>query len=347
MKICLSVIIPCRNEVHHLGQVLADLSSQDYSEPFEVIVADGMSEDGTRELLREQQASGRLPFPLQVVDNPNRHIPSGLNLAVAASSGALIVRIDGHSRIGPDYVHSISLALQGEAEVAGPRVEPVAGNDTITARMIALLLATKLGTGGTPSRHRLRAPVRVAHTVMSCYRRSVWTTLGGYDERLLSNEDFDFDWRANAAGFVVQSLPEPVFRLKARTTLGALAKQRWRYGFWKAAVLRSHPYSLQPRQVAPVIAPVLLLAVALAAPWAAVTLVLIYMGVAGLSGAHAAWQARWPILGVLTAGLRAPLIYGIIHGAWAAGLVAGGFYHRAVAPWPINGSASSPGMANP
>jgi glycosyltransferase involved in cell wall biosynthesis/GT2 family glycosyltransferase len=327
-----SVVIPCRNERAHIGQVLADLAVQDFSEPFEVIVAEGRSDDGTRELLGEQQAPGRLPYPLFVIDNPQRGIPMGLNLAVAASRGSWIVRIDGHSRIGTDYLSTILKALRQGIDVAGPRLVSVAGGNTLTASSIALLLGTWLGTGGTPSRGVLTQKTLVRHTVMSCYRREVWAAIGGYDEALASNEDFDFDWRASQAGAVVASLPKPEFRLTARTTLRALFIQRWRYGFWKAAVLARHPASLHLRQLVPLLALVMAVAmVGINATWA-LGLAAGYLGLCHLSALRAALVAGWRMGPTLYAIAVAPVIYAIIHGVWGLGTLIGLICNR---PRPV------------
>ena len=161
----------------------------------------------------------RAPFrySLQMVDNPVRTIPSGLNLAVRSAAGTHIVRVDAHSRLPGDYLRTIVAALDGGVgDVVGPQVLHVAASDAVVARTIAAMLNSRFGNGGTPSRNRLHVPTRTTHAVMSCYRREVWVSVGGYDEALLSNEDFEFDYRANLAGFKVVSLPHPVFSLIAR-----------------------------------------------------------------------------------------------------------------------------------
>jgi succinoglycan biosynthesis protein ExoA len=251
--LALSVVIPCRNEVDTIVSVLEDLDRQDFAAPFEVIVADGMSIDGTRDVLGELTRRAPFRYSLRMIDNPARTIPSGLNLAVRGAAGTHIVRVDAHSRLPGDYLRPIVAALDGRVgDVVGPQVLHVAASDAVVARTIAAMLNSRFGNGGTPSRNRLHAPTRATHTVMSCYRREVWVRVGGYDEALLSNEDFEFDYRANLAGYKVVSLPHPVFRLIARATLGEFARQRWRYGRWKARVLIMHPASIKLRQLIPI-----------------------------------------------------------------------------------------------
>lgn len=322
-----AVIMPVRNEIRHLASVLADLHAQDYPAPFDVVVADGMSDDGTRDLLIDLVGRQPFRFNLRMLDNPRRHIADGLNLAVENSVGIdMIVRIDGHSRLPADYLSAITDALQsGLADVVGPRIMQVPGADTVKARLISACLSSPLGSGGTPSRGELAAPKRVVHAVMSCYRRVVWERIGGYDTSLLSNEDFDFDWRASAAGYQVYALPHPEFRLVARSTIAALARQRWRYGFWKAAVACRHPASIHLRQIIPLVAlvavPILLcfpvvffiaLAAYLVMSWGAILL-----------ARSVAWRDR------VLALVLAPVIFAVIQGVWAAGLLGGLIANRA------------------
>ena len=99
----LSVVIPCKNEVATIGQVLRDLADQSLPETFEVIVADGLSNDGTRNVLA-RFSTVDLPYHLRVVDNPAGTIPAGLNAAVAAANGEYIVRVDGHCRLSYGYL---------------------------------------------------------------------------------------------------------------------------------------------------------------------------------------------------------------------------------------------------
>jgi hypothetical protein len=257
-----------------------------------------------------------------VVDNPARAIPNGLNAAVAALSDArFIIRVDGHGRLSPEYLRTIHHALgSGIGDVVGPSVRQVPGAATILARAIADALSSPLGTGGTPSRRRLVGPRRCVHTVMSCWRRSWWERLGGYDEALASNEDFDFDWRAGRLGARVVSLPMPTYELVARATLGALWRQRWRYGWWKAKVICKHPRSLQPRQIAPPLALILAPAPGLWWPAGLVLLGAYLM----LCWCCQAWQlhrrrSRWRDWAAMP--VLAPVIFGVIHGSWSLALL--------------------------
>ena len=97
-----SVVLPVRNEGAFIGRSLGSVLAQDYpSERMEIIVADGMSADGTRDHIRHLQTAHA---NLHLIDNPGRIVPTGLNLAIARARGEVIIRVDGHCEIAPDYV---------------------------------------------------------------------------------------------------------------------------------------------------------------------------------------------------------------------------------------------------
>jgi succinoglycan biosynthesis protein ExoA len=314
----LSVVIPCKNEVATIEQVLRDLANQSLTEVFEVVVADGLSDDGTREVLAKFSTVS-LPYHLHVVDNTLGSISSGLNLAVAEASGEYIVRVDGHCRLPSEYLESIMNALRKPGQdVVGPATRYIPGAATDTAAEIALALNTILGNGGTPSRVNLREAIRVDHTVVSCYRREVWETIGGYDENLLTNEDFDFDYRANLQGFNVWSLPRPQYLAVARSTMRLLLQQRSRYGYWKWQVLKRHPRSLRFRQLLPLIVTVGIIVSVVSSFWMPELLILpITYGLflclysATLSIQEISKPCWW----------RLAIIYSIIHLVWGSGFL--------------------------
>jgi len=321
LTVRLSVVIPCKNEAGTIGRVLRDLAIQSLSETFEVVVADGLSDDGTREVLAKFSTLD-LPYYFHVVDNVSGTIPAGLNTAVANAQGEYIVRIDGHCRLPETYLESIieSLSVPG-FDIVGPATRYIPGDGTAAAAEIATALNTRLGNGGTASRVSLHEARQVDHTVLSCYRREVWEAIGGYDEGLLTNEDFDFDYRANVQGYRVWSLPSPRYFLVASPNINSLVRQRLRYGYWKWRVVKRHPQSLRMRQILPVLVTVSIFVSSIASFWKPKLLFLpvayvlsLYQYALGLSArTFNGGRSRW----------RLPLVYAVIHLSWGSGFLWG------------------------
>lgn len=314
----LSVCIICRNEVDSIGQALIDLAHQSFSEDYEVIVADGLSDDGTRELLAELSAAD-LPYDLRVVDNVATTIACGSNLMLSEARGEYVILLGSHCRLPSDYLESLVKVLrQPGYDIVGPVTRYIPGDKSAVATEIALALNTKVGNGGTPGRQNLLEPTRVVHTPMHGYRREVWGAVGGYDESLLTNDDFDFDYRAHLQGFSVWSLPHPQYSLVARSSIRALVRQRFRYGYWKWHVVKRYPRSLRLRQLLPVTATAGIMVSLAASFWApeALVLPLAYSLFLSVYAARVAIRqgigARW---------WRLAAIYAAIHMSYGSGFL--------------------------
>jgi GT2 family glycosyltransferase len=188
---------------------------------------------------------------VRVVDNPARAIPSALNRAIEAAGGEIIVRLDAHSIPAPDYVERCVAALEaGAGENVGGvwRIEP--GAETWAARAIAAAAAHPLGAGDAHYRHSARA--RYVDTVpFGAFRRALFEEIGRFDESLLSNEDYEFNARILHSGGRIWLDPAIRSTYFARSTFGELARQYWRYGTWKAAMLKRFPETLRWRQLLP------------------------------------------------------------------------------------------------
>jgi succinoglycan biosynthesis protein ExoA len=264
-----SVVIPCYNEERFIGKVLENLAGQYDEGGYEIVVVDGMSTDGTRAVIDAFRAS-HPDLDVRVVDNPARNIPAALNLGINEARGQVVVRMDAHSVASPNYVRRCVEVLRGGgADVVGMpwRIRP--GADTAAARAIALAVAHPFGIGD--AKYRLSGESEAAREVdtvpFGSFRRELWQSLGGFNEELLANEDYDFNYRARQRGKRVLLDTSEHCEYFARPTVGALAAQYFRYGTWKARMLRLHPRSVRARQLA---APLFVLSLALSAalaPW--------------------------------------------------------------------------------
>jgi succinoglycan biosynthesis protein ExoA len=246
-----SIIIPCYNEQATIRQLLDAILVQSYPRAdLEVVIADGMSTDGTRAEIA-QFAETNQNLHITVIDNLKRDIPAGLNCALKKSSGEIIIRQDGHSKPYPDYVTRCVADLEeGLGDNVGGIWEIHPGATTWGARSIAAAAAHPLGVGDAMYRHGT-IPGPVDTVPFGAFKRELLALIGFFDETLLSNEDYEFNARIRKAGGKIWL--DPLIRsiYFARATLAELAKQYFRYGFWKWRMLRRYPGTVRWRQALP------------------------------------------------------------------------------------------------
>jgi succinoglycan biosynthesis protein ExoA len=246
-----SVIIPCYNEEKRIHTLLDALLKQTYPvEKIFVTIADGLSQDRTREIIAAFQIQNP-QLKIDVVDNNAKTIPAALNRAIEASFGEIIVRLDGHSAPYSDYVEkSVQALLAERADNVGGVWEIRPGGEDWMPASIAVAAAHRLGVGDALYRHARQAAY-VDTVPFGAFRRSLVEKIGGFDESLLSNEDYEFNARIRQAGGRVWLNPEIRSVYFARSTFGDLARQYWRYGLWKWQMLRRYPSTLRWRQALP------------------------------------------------------------------------------------------------
>lgn len=246
-----SVIIPCYNEVETIPMLLESLLQQSFpQEDFEIIIADGFSTDGTRERI-VNFLQYHPDLSLKIVDNPKRTIPAALNTAIRHARGEIIVRLDAHSIPDEDYIEQCVRALRhGLGDNVGGAWEIHPGAQTWQARAIALAASHPLGVGD--ARYRYAAEPGLVDTVpFGAYFRTTLESLGGFDEGLLTNEDYELNARLRLSGGKIWFDPRIRCVYFARARFIDLARQYWRYGYWKARMLRRHPNTLRWRQALP------------------------------------------------------------------------------------------------
>jgi glycosyltransferase involved in cell wall biosynthesis len=247
-----SVVTAVLNEEAGIEDTLESVAVQTYPNVIEILVADGGSTDDTRALAAS--------FPgVRVLDNPGRIQARGLNVALDAARGEVVVRVDGHCSIAPDYVaRCVEVLGATGAAVVGGAMNPV--GDTPVRRGIAAAMRSRLGAG--PARFHVGGrPGPVDTVYLGAYRRDLARQAGGYAPDLAINEDAEFAYRMSRYGDVWF---DPTIRSTyvPRGSLDRLGRQFFRYGRGRAATVKRHPGSLHARQLA---AP--LLVVGLLSPW--------------------------------------------------------------------------------
>jgi len=321
-----SVVVPCLNEERYIGQVLENLARQRQEGDFEIIIVDGMSTDGTRAVVKEF-ADAHPELCVRLVDNPARDIPTALNRGIEAARGRVIARMDAHAVPSVNYLRDClnRLGRDGVVVVGSPcRIRP--GANTAVAQANAAAVSHPFGIGDAKYRTVSESsPSRLVDTVpFGVFTKKLWRELGGYNDRLLANEDYDFNFRVRLNGGSLLLETSSYCTYYARPTFAALAKQYFRYGIWKARMVRLHPSSIRPRQV---VAPLFVLALLLLGPayfwfapagWLLAAGLGAYSSLAIASAASIARREREPKLLAL-----APLSFLIIHLSWGTGFLVG------------------------
>src|SRR5215216_5559896 len=317
-----SIIVPCYNEQATIRLLLDALRAQTFPcSDMEVIVADGMSQDGTRDTIAAFQRDFS-DLEVRVLDNMVRTIPAGVNRAIEASRGEIIIRLDAHSKPYPDYVaNCLKAHAEGRGDNIGGVWEIHPGAQTWTAKSIAVAAAHPLGVGD--AMYRLTPSASEVDTVpFGSFHRGLITKIGMFDESLLSNEDYEFNTRIRKSGGRVWLDPSIRSVYFARATLVELIRQYWRYGFWKWRMLRRYPDTLRWRQALPplfVFSLLVLVVLSIFLPFARLLLVielLAYFSVMILTGFYSAFRQR---KAYLLPGL--PLAIPAMHFAWGTGFL--------------------------
>jgi succinoglycan biosynthesis protein ExoA len=249
MSVLISIIIPCRNEARHIGDCLASvLSQQAVDGGFEVIVADGLSDDGTRAILTGlAERDGRL----RVFDNPGRIVSTGLNAAIRSALGEIIIRMDAHTEYAPDYVRECVAVLEatGADNVGGPMRTKAEG---YMSRAICAANGSRFAAGGTRS-HDTSYEGEFDTVIYGCWRKEFLLKTGLFNEELVRNQDDELNLRITRAGGRLWQSPRIRCWYRPRSSLGALGRQYFQYGYWKVRVIQLHRRIASPRHVVPVL----------------------------------------------------------------------------------------------
>lgn len=323
-----TVIVACRNEIGHIREFLESLRTQEMTGiSWEGIIADGESDDGTREFLEVYTAQHP---ELRVVSNPGRIVSTGLNTAIRMALGEIIIRMDAHTSYAPDYCRRCveELERRGADNVGGPARTRASG---ARARAIAAAYHSRFSTGGARF-HDVDYEGWVDTVPYGCWRKATLVEIGLFDESLVRNQDDELNLRLQRVGGRIWQSPLIVSWYTPRPTLSSLFRQYFQYGFWKVAVIRKHWLPASWRHIVPIVfvlANILLpgamiLARAMEAqPWFAISRVLwfsmmgIYLAVLLAASLITARQSGWLTL------LHLPAVFTTYHVSYGLGFLAG------------------------
>lgn len=316
-----SLIVPCRNEAGHIEGCLRSLLGQQRPPGgLEIIVADGMSDDGTRRVLEK---FAKAHSELRVIDNTGRIVSTALNAGIAVARGRVIIRMDAHTRYAPDYVCQCLAVLDetGAEAVGGPWI---ARGIRFVERAIAAVFQSPFCAGGARAHDpSYGGPVDTVY--LGCWRRELFERVGLFDEELVRNQDDEFSLRIIRSGGTIWQSPRIKSWYTPRGSLGALFSQYAQYGYWKVRVIQKHRLPASPRHLVPSAFVLALVALLVASAWSSlarwgtVGLVTAYAAGTALASVHAAARSEWrllPLMPFVFACYHIGYGVGFLHGVW-------------------------------
>jgi succinoglycan biosynthesis protein ExoA len=315
-RVDVSVLVPIRNESPWIRETVATMRAQRFDGQIEFLLIDGRSEDGTRAILDELAAGDDR---IRVLDNPGRTTPSALNVGLRNARGEFVARMDAHAYYPLDYVGAgVARLRRGDVEwVSGPAIP--AGR-SLWSRLVSLALGTWLGAGGSRKWGGDRETRIDTGVFAGVWLRSTLERHGGWDEGWPANQDSELAARVLAGGGTIVRLPQLGARYMPRDSLGGLARQYLRYGFYRAKTSRRHPHSMRRSHLFP---PALLAAAALSLSSRRALSAPGRAALAAYALAVLATSARVAARERSLEPLALPPVFATIHVSWGLGFLAG------------------------
>jgi len=243
-----SILIPIYNEAPYIQQCLEAILAQSYpSHKIEILIADGMSNDGTIEII--QKIMEKNP-DIHLFSYEDKIVAKMLNKLMIKASGEILIRVDGHCVIDNNYVKNCVLHLfNNQVDGVGGSIKSV-GKDKIS-KVIALAVSSTFGVGGSSFRTE-HGITKLADTIpFPAYTRNIIDLVGLYDEELVRNQDDEYNYRIREAGGKLLLASDVQSEYFGRKSLKKLWQQFFQYGFYKVRVLQKHPRQMRIRQFVP------------------------------------------------------------------------------------------------
>jgi glycosyltransferase involved in cell wall biosynthesis len=319
-----SAVIPCRNERTYIAACLESVIQSTYPrDRLEILVADGMSDDGTREVVHEYvKRDGRVIL----LDNPKRILASAWNTGIRAARGDIIVALNAHTVFPPDYIPKCVAHMERfpDAAYVGGVVKTLPQHDTALGRALALAVSHPFGVGGSRFRTGAAEPVWADTAAFGGYRKALFDEIGLFNEDLVRSQDMELHLRFKKAGKKILLVPAMVGEYYTRTRMAAYLRYCFINGLWLTLPLRFSPHMLSPRHSVPM---VFVLALAGSAVlglldprlWLVTALTAVVYAIANVGAAiMIAWQRRDVRYAVLM-----PMAFAALHVLYGSGAVVG------------------------
>jgi hypothetical protein len=259
---------------------------------------------------------------VKLIDNPGKIVATGLNAALREARGEIVIRVDGHCEIAPDYLRCcVSHLLRDGVEAVGGPLETI--GESTTARAIATAMSSRFGVGGSAFRVARSATQFTDTVAFPAYTRAVIDRAGPFDEELVRNQDDEYNYRLRKLGVKILLAADVRSRYYSRATLRKLGSQYFQYGCWKVRVLQKHPRQMQLRQFVPALFVLTLLAGLLLMPFFPLARVFtglllgVYIVAVVLASLLSGLRSGWASLGLL------PPAFATLHFSYGLGFLFG------------------------
>jgi succinoglycan biosynthesis protein ExoA len=317
-----SIVMPARNEARFIERSLGAILAQNYSpNRLEVIIVDGMSDDGTRAIV---EATARTNQRVVMLDNPRRIMPSGMNLGIKRAKGEVIFCIGGHAVIPADYVtQCVEWLRKEDVDGVGGAVDSQATG--YVGKAIAAGMSSPFGIGASGFRTAGRdgVPLPVDTLPFWAFRRSVFDRVGLFNEAMVRHQDYELNYRIRNSGGKLLLLPWLRVTYFVRSSLWQFWRQYWQYGIWKGRFLRTYPASARLRHMVPplfVLSLITAVGLTFAAPVGRVCLLLLAAAYGSFLLLATLWLA---VKGHFRQAPLIPLVLISLHLIWGAGVWVG------------------------
>jgi glycosyltransferase involved in cell wall biosynthesis len=248
----ISIIIPCRNEERFIGRCLDSLLANDYpKEKIEIFIINGMSEDKTLEIAKDYQK--KYPF-ISILGNPKKITPTALNIGIKASHHDILIRIDAHATYKKDYLSkSVKFLDEHSADNVGGIWIIVPRENTLIGKAIAQSLSHRFGTGNAYYKIGAKELKWVDTVPFGCYRKEIFSRIGGFNENLVRSQDMEFNLRLRRNGGKILLIPEIVGYYYVRSNLREFFDHNFKDGVWAIYPLKFVRIPLRLRHYIPFI----------------------------------------------------------------------------------------------
>jgi glycosyltransferase involved in cell wall biosynthesis len=317
-----SVIMPIRNEADFIESSMAAILAQDYPpDRMEILIIDGMSDDTTRALCA-RIIDDNPHRSIRLLDNPGRIVPKAMNIAFPQTTGDIIVRIDGHCEIAPDYVSRCVEHLgKGDVVGVGGPIETISTSEAGEA--IAVAMSSKFGVGGSAFRTVKDRSILADTIPFPAYTRQAMEYAGPYDEEMLRNQDDEYNYRLRSLGYKIRLTPDVRSVYYSRASIRKLWWQYCQYGMYKVRVMQKHPQQMRPRHFVPPLLVTILIGGLVLAPLHTALMLLWLLAIALYAGANLLASFLTARRSKLKQPQWLPVAFATLHFGYGLGFLAG------------------------